>query len=227
MTETVLGIYNAAISAAEGKGRLTSLSQASVEREECDTWYSSVRDTVQEAAFWPCCKTMSRLALEATRDYTVDWQAGMPYHPYKYMYALPNDYLRAWYLSDYSQFELIYDSVKGRTMLHTNMPNAVLIYARSNDLPGQWTPSQRQATIYGLAAHIVNGISGRTRTRETNIQLANTLLENAQAVALGSQDYALDVIPPAILARGAADQLPTRYYYPHGGLFQLGAGVNA
>lgn len=224
MTETPLGIYNAAIVAAEGKGRLSSLTQNSKEREACDTWYQLVLQTVQEAAYFPSSKVAKRLTLETERTTSAAWTSGDPHNPYLYKYGLPNDYLRAWHLMDYSPFELLYDEDTGAVKLNTNSPSAILVYARKNELPAQWTPAQRQATIYGLAAHIVPDISKRSSVRDRNIQLANDLLMQAQATSANSDGFMQEAVPPDLLARGVIAALPVKYYYPHGSLFTGGSG---
>lgn len=223
----VLNLYNAAISAAGGKGRLSSLSQASREREACDTWYPIVRDAVQEAAYWPSSKTMNRLALIATRTPTAAWVAGDPIHPYTYSYALPNDYLRARYLVDYSRFEITFDDSRGYSVLNAQMPQAVLVYSKRNDLPAQWTPGQYHATVFALAAHITTELGLRGNLASMNMQKANDLLLAAQASAATGDNMGTDVVPPAIAARGVQMTMPDRYYYPQGNVFIQAAGVNA
>lgn len=223
----VLTIYNAAISAAGGKGRLSSLSQASREREACDTWYPMVRDTVQEAAYWPCCKTMKRLALLSTRTSSVAWAEGDALHPYLYNYDLPEDFLRARYLVDYSRFEIAYDDSRDIPTLSSNMTSAVLVYSKRNDLPAQWTPGQFHATVFALAAHITNELGLQSNLAQLNLQRANDLLLQAQATAATGDNMGTETIPPAIAARGAQPQLQDRYFYPHGQVFTGANGINA
>ena len=225
MTETVLGIYNAAISAAEGRGRLTSLDESSREREECDLWYGIVRDTVQEATHWPACRASSRLTLVATRNENNLWTSADPEHPFKYAYSLPSDCLRPWYLTNYQTFQLSYDIDNDRTLLSTNSEQAILIYARRNNIPSKWTPGQRQATLLALSAMITPGISGDRSRQATNYQLANQILLQAQSDALNSSQNMLEVLPPELASRGYEDMTQTQFYYPFGSLFVAGTDV--
>lgn len=226
MSISVLSIYNAAISSAGGKGRLSSLTQVSKEREACDIWYEIVRNTVQEAAYWPSTKSTERLTLLSERNFSLDWQTGMPQAPYRYKYQLPADYLRPWHLHDYAVFELLVDSATGITELHTDTQNAVLTFARVNNTPSQWPATQQQATSWALSAHIVPDTSGKTGLMERNFNLANELLLQAQASAANSQNARTEVEPPTLAARGTSAQLPSRFFYQHGSLFTAGAAAN-
>lgn len=219
MSTTVLSIYNGAISAAHGKGRLTSLSQNSRERDECDTWYPAVRDQVQEAAYWPGCRTTNALSLLGEAG--TSWVAGSPESGFAYSYGLPDDYLRAWHLVDFSTFTLSFDPTRNRTVLNTNSKDAILVYACRQENPVHWTAGQRWATIHALAAAIVGPLTGQSGLDQLNYQKANEFITAARAVALNTQNLQYDSLPPELAARGYTAELsfPTRYYYPLGGLF--------
>lgn len=219
MTTTVLGIYNAALSAVRAKGRLSSLSDDSREREECDFWYPMIRDRVQEAAFWPSSRSTERLALLNTRDQTVAWTAGDPENQFIYSYALPSNYLRAWHLVDFSIFSISFDATRTRNVLSTNTELATLIYAASQENPVFWTPGQRQATIYALAAAIAGPISGQNSLQELNYTLADNFIMQARADAQMAVSLPLETLPPALAARGFSNYAHTRYYYSYGPLF--------
>lgn len=219
MTTTVLGIYNAALSAVRGKGRLSSLSDQSREREECDIWYPLVRNRVQEAAFWPSSRRTARLALLEERDFSVAWASGDPEAQFKYVYALPEDYLRAWHLINFEQFSISFDPTRTRNVLSTNVNGAVLIYAAVQDNPVFWSPGQQQATIYALAASIAGPISGQNSLQEINYNLADQMIQRARADTQMSINLPVETLPPALAARGYTDYPHTRYYYPYGALF--------
>ena len=68
MAQTVLALYNQALSAVRARGRLSSPTENSREREECDIWYPTVRDVVQESAYWESCRTTERLTLLKERN---------------------------------------------------------------------------------------------------------------------------------------------------------------
>lgn len=219
MTTTVLGIYNAALSAVRAKGRLSSLSDESREREECDFWYPMIRDRVQEAAFWPSSRRTARLALLQERGQTADWQLGDPETQFAFSYALPEQYLRAWHLVNYENFSLSFDSSRNRNVISTNVRSAVMIYAAAQENPIFWSPGQRQATIYALAACIAGPISGQNSLQQLNYNLADESIMRARSDVQMSVSLPLETMPPALAARGYADFAHTRYYYPYGPLF--------
>lgn len=225
MTSTVLDIYNGALSAVHAKGAVSSLNENSRERDVCSRWYPLVRDTVQEAAYWPGCQTTVRLSLHAERT-SLNWSAGDPAPQFLYAYVLPGDYLRARHLVGYEPFTIEYDVALSQNLLMTNVALATLVYSRRSDEVHLWTPGQRMATIYGLAAHIAGPLSGNNQLKALNLQLANNLLEQAQSGAANAQQYQLDVMPAVFAARGAIDfRSETRFLYPVGNLF-AGAVVN-
>ncbi len=226
MGQTVLSIYNAAISAAGGRGRLSALTAPSKEREECDTWYELIRDVAQEAAYWPAVKTSARLSLVAERA-TGAWTINQPQNPYAYAYDLPNNYLRAWHLHDYAPFELTFNVDSNRVRLHTDSEQAILTYGRINTNPAQWGASLQHAVIMALSAHIIPGISGKAQLAQQRLQQANDALMAAQASAANDQQPMLESMPPTLAARGGAiTPSQTRYIYPNGALFSPSAGVN-
>lgn len=219
MTTTVLGIYNAAISAANGRGRLTSLADASRERTECDIWYDQVRTQVFEAAHWPATRATARLALIKTRDFTVDWALGDPETQFTYSYALPTDCLRPWYLTNYGPFTVSFDSVANKQVLNTNTPDAVLIYAYDQKNPAIWAPGLRLAVVYGLAAMITGPLHGASTFINVNLQLANKAIMEARAYAAETWNEQAEVMPETLLARGAVADPRTYYVHPYGSAF--------
>ena len=223
-TSSTLDIYNAALSAVHAKGRLSSLTENSREREECDIWYDIVLRTVQEAAFWPSSRQLSYLALAQERNSQADWLETDPMPQYRFKYTLPQDCLRPWHLTNYDRFGLAFDAVNESVMLHTNTEKAVLVYARRQELVTLWTPGQIMATIYGLAGHIAGPITGRGEVVQKNFNLANSILLEAQTAAANSEESQLQSIPQVLLARGFAGGLNTpRFFYPHGATFNTAA----
>lgn len=225
MTTTVLGIYNAAISAARGKGRLATLTDNTRERTECDIWYDQVRTQVLEAAYWPSARKLERLTTTLdTRDFTVDWVNSDPEPQFTYAYQLPTDYLRAWHLVNYEQFILSWRTDK--VVLHSNIEEPVLVYAFDQTDPAKWTPGLRMAVVYALAAAISGPLKGENSLVQINYQLANEQILAARANVAGLLSDQKEVIPPALSARGYTLAEETRYFYPYGDLFP-GAIPNA
>lgn len=221
---SALDIYNAALSAVHAKGRLSSLSENSREREECDIWYDIVLGTVQEAAFWPSSRQLAYLPLSKERNDQADWLETDPMPQYRFKYSLPQDCLRPWHLVNYDRFALAFDAASESVMLHTNTERAVLVYARKQTIVTLWSRGQTMATIYGLAGHIAGPITGRGEIVQKNFNLANQFLIDAQTSAANSEESQLQSIPQVLLARGFGGGLNTpRFFYPHGATFNTAA----
>lgn len=218
---SILDIYNLALSACNAAGRVSSLTEQSRERELCEQWYESAVKTVQEAAHWPGCQVYAYLPLKATRDFSVDWVETDPVPQFTYKYGLPDNYLRAWYLTDYSRFALSFDVTDSVRVLSCDVEKAVLVYSRFQENVTQWTPQQSLATAYGLAGHIAGSLSGSNELVNKNFQLANRYLLDAQTASMSMNSMHREAIPPEIKARGysAPEQLQ-QFIYPFGSLFQ-------
>lgn len=223
---SALDVYNTALSAVHAKGRLSSITENSREREECDIWYDIVLRTVQEAAFWPSSRQLAYLPFAKKRDKQADWLETDPMPQFEYKYSLPNDCLRPWHLTNYDRFALAFDAASESIMLHTNTEKAVLVYARKQTLVTLWTPGQTMATVYGLAGHIAGPITGRGEIVQKNFNLANSILIDAQTAAANSESMQMQNIPQTLLARGFGGDLNTpQFIYPHGSTFNT-ASVN-
>lgn len=93
MAQTVTGIFNLACSAIGTRARIASPTENSREAEVCRDWYDLIRDRVLQMAPWPEATAWSRLALLQERDDTLDWASTDPDPGFRYMYALPSDYI--------------------------------------------------------------------------------------------------------------------------------------
>lgn len=224
MTSSALDIYNLALSAVHAKGAVATLTEASREREICERWYSLVRDTVQEAAYWPSCTATSRLALAEERDFSLNWSAGNPNPQFAFAYFLPDNYLRARFLSSYLPFSIEFDTTRDRRMLYTSEQDAALVYSRISENVVEWTPGQKMATAYGLAAHIAGPLTGSRALSSEMIQKANALLIEAQATSFNANETQVDILPLTFQARGyAGGSTPLTYFYPSGNFFSAAA----
>lgn len=224
MTTSALDICNKALSAASAEGQISALNEASLEAEICRQWYDLVVGTVQQASYWPGSRVVEYLPLLSTRDSSAAWERSDPDPEYTYKYGLPDAYLRAWYMSDYSRFSIGFDASTGVRVINSNSANAILVYARKQTDVNMWLEEQKMATIYGLAGHIGQQLTGKTSTVNRNFQLANSILLQAQASAAdSSDDDNLDYVPSVIAARGYSKGSGARpYFYPHGPVFNVG-----
>lgn len=213
MQQTALDIWNTALSAVHAKSRLSSLDANKPERYECELWYDVVMRSVQEAAFWPCCK-----ATEALLPRTP-----VTNRTFAYSYSLPLECLRPRYLMSYMPFELQLGNSLGEVQLFTDDPAPQLVYSIKQEDVRLWSPSQILATVYGLAGHIAGPLTGRGELIQKNINLANSLLIDAQAASINSEQLDISFVPDTLKARGyTGPEQRSNYYYPFGGLFSGG-----
>lgn len=217
---SVLGVWNKALSAVNARGRLSSLTDRSPEQEVCDEWYTLVRDVVQAAAWWPSCKTLARLALLSETDAT-DWADGQPEPGYAYAYATPANYLHPWHLTNFDRFSLSYSSSRNRVIISTNTEEAILVYARRNEDPTQWTPGQLQATIHALALKIAGPLTGKNSQIQLHLQQVQTLIMEEQAKVANMIEPDPRPSVPWLAARGVQSFTNARFFYPFGTLASL------
>ena len=209
---TKLEIYNMALSAARGQGTLTSLTQSTRGREECDKWFGLVVDVSQEAAYWPCCKTRIDLD-DAVKETDYEFQ---------YSYGLPADFLRPWYLHTYGRFALMskFDEEVGThvTRLFTDEKDAKLYFARRVIDTARWPAAMTQAIVYGLGYKVSESLTGKAELVERLLALANGYLQQAQSISLNYEEdqKVPDSDPDWIAARESGVRMLDRYYYPFG-----------
>lgn len=212
---TALSIWNQALAAANARGRVASLTEVSPEADVLSLHYSQVVEAVQSAAWWPCCKAVSRLAL--TAEASSPWDSSMPEPGFQYSYALPANMLRPWYIEGYGRFSLSLRA--SQTELHTNIEDVILHYAVRQDNVSLWSAGQVQATIHALAAAITGQLTGKQSLARTNFQIANLSLEEARAQAANDVGDQVKAAPPWLSARGYGVASPVRFFYPYGELF--------
>lgn len=212
---SALSIWNRALSAANARGQVSSLDERSPEADICRQWYPTVLRSIQSAAWWPACRAFSRLAVVAQASDT--WTDAQPEPGYQYAYAQPEGLLRPWHLTDFSRFSM--SRLDNRTVLCSNTPQAVLVYAREQDDVSQWSALQERAVYYALAASITPQLTGRSQLIKMNFDLANEALLEARAAAhtdIGDEQKAA---VPWLAARSYAPPAVARYFYPYGELF--------
>ena len=214
---SVLSIWNRALSAANARGSISSPSENSPEAEVCRLWYPQILQSVQCAAWWPGSRAFSRLALVYTASGT--WTDTQPEPGFSYAYVLPSNLLRPWHLSDFSRFNMAYNGPADAVLLHSNTPQAILIYGMEQQDVSKWTAQQRDATSFALAAAIAPQLTGRDTLVKRNYELANLKLEEARASAHTDIGDEQKRVVPWFAARGFGPPQVERYLYPYGELF--------
>lgn len=220
MAKNKVGIFNLALSAVGTRAKVSIDTENSREAEICNLWYEVVRDQVLRAADWSSARKTAVLALEAQRDFSLDWADGDPEPNWAYRYALPTDYLYPRYLESFSPF-MIADQ-NSHPVLLTNEPNAVFVYTKAQDVPPAWDASLYMAIANALGAHIAMPLHGKAQRASLALQQANEAIVNARVSAANEKQVGYESIPDWLLARGATvGTLPSAFIYQNGPLLSM------
>jgi hypothetical protein len=213
-----LGIYNQALSAIGTRTLVSGLSENSREREVCDVWYETVRDSVLKSARWSGLRTVARLALLTERDQDEDWVATDPDPDWSYIYAAPSDLLQPWYLSNFDRFSMTVRS--GARAINVNVADPILLYTRRETDPGLWGVDVYQTVANSLGAAIAKPLTGKRSLANDLLQIANMQISQARESAANEDNIPVDAMPDWFIARGITGSSggTSRYIYPYGPL---------
>lgn len=222
----LVDVYNLALTAIGGRGKISSPTEESREREMLDLWYPRARDQVLAAAPWPSAKAHQRLALIIERENTT-WLSTDPDPGYRYAYAVPNDMLRPRYLTDFSRFTLS-TMTDNTAAIMTNTEQAILVYSKRQENIDNFDPELLMAIAYATAAYIARPLTGKRDMASDAQGQANSLITQARLSAANAEETEHESIPEWITARGYGNVAPaTRFFYPFGRLISVeGVGVN-
>ena len=190
MTQTVLTVYNEALSLAGAQGKLASTGDLSRGAELCNMHYPRVRDSVFRAANWVTLKKTAVLTKVAEKTTSGDWVDGDPLPGWTYAYALPSDYVRARYLEQGLSFTFMRRGAE--LVLCTNASPAVLTYTFRETDPAQWELPLYELVVARLAWVIAKPLGADAGTVDhvlTNFTDAyrRALEESANAAQLPQQ----------------------------------------
>ena len=199
--DTKLDIWNKAVQACGSAGEISDDDEESRPAELCRQWYSEVVSVVQEAAWWPTSRKVTKLA--SRTDETIE--------EYQFSFRLPTDFFMARYLTSGMPFHV-------DDRLLTNDGEPVLVYSFINEDPGKWPPAQTRATIFALASKLARPLTGHRELSATLEGQANYLLREAQASEANKQEQT-ETVPDWIVARHGGSP-SVRFSYPIGDGFQ-------
>lgn len=163
MANTLLSLFNQAVSQAGGQAEIADPEENTREANLCNLWYSVVRDNVQQTAPWPSTKANNRLALLGERDTSEDWVETDPGPGFLFAYAAPSDMLRPRFLHSYVPFDR--QRFNGQIAIMTNQETPILQYTRREEDISKWDTELYHTTIFSLAAHITLPLSEKISLR--------------------------------------------------------------
>jgi len=201
MAVAQVDVYNMALSAIGITELVATPTEASLAAQVCTVWYEKVRDSVMKAAPWSSLFATARLALKSTRDNDQPWQPTDPTPGYLYAYALPSDFLHPRYLTTYERFDLV-SMADGQRAIMTNQELALMNYTKQGTDPSTWDPGLLDAVVFGLSAHIVKPITGKTSDMSVYFNLASAKISGARQVDAMPVGQMVETTPGWIQARG-------------------------
>jgi len=224
MADSVVQIYNMALSAVGTRSLVSGPDENSREGEVCRLWYNPVRDQVLRAANWASARAVARLALMSSAEDV--WSPGLPEPGYLYQYALPADFLYPQSMTDWSRF-VLGSTNTGQGVIMANTTDAMLVYTRRNPVVPSWDPDLAMAIAYGLAAAIAMPLHGKAGRAELALKVANDAIMRARVRTANENTEMLDAVPDWLAARGVGlTSLYSRYVYPVGPLLTTsGIGI--
>lgn len=217
MATDAVVLYNLALDKIGARANISLPSENSREAEACNRWFPNIRDQVLASAPWPEATKMERLALLGTQADSV-WVPGDPRPDLTNSFALPTDCLRPQYLSDYSHFTIQSFDDENRALMG-NSSSPILIYTFRQTLVSMWSSELQMAIMYGLAASICAGLTGKTSRAKLLMEQANQHIISARETAANTNNERFESIPDWIVARGYSDgRSQSQYFYPFGAL---------
>lgn len=222
MATDVVTIWNRALSAAGGRGLVSTISEPGREADLCRLWYPQVRDSVLKAASWPCASEYARLAVLAERTNGSEWDVSQPPPTWRFAYATPSNMLAPRHLMSYGRF--IQSTFQNKNVIATNDEEAILHYTKLQDDTSKWDAGVEHAVIASLAAQLALPLSGKvTRARELADRATEVVLLARTDFANESDDN-YEALPSWIGARGyEMAPVATRYFWPYGNLLGVAA----
>ncbi len=213
-------IFNLALDAAGNRHTVASPTEVSREAQTCNRWYDITLDQILRAAPWPSTRAVSRLAVLATRNDSLNWTATAPDPGFIYAYSTPIDMLYPRHFFGFTRFHL--GVFAGQKAISSNTENAILVYTKREENFDLWDPDLYMAVIHALAANITMPLQGKPARAQLNAEKANSLLIQAQVNAANLDEAGWDVVPEWLLARGfSTASSVNRYIYPTGPLIAL------
>jgi hypothetical protein len=208
----LVDIFNRALSACGAEIGITAPDENSREAALCRLWYPAVRDNVLAAAPWPSVRRYARLARLQERNFDAEWQTSDPSPRYRFAFALPSDLLQPYHLNSYRPFEI---ALRGASRtLSADEEHPILYYNMRVEDTSAWEPNLSLAVVHTLATYIAIPLTGRSSRLQENAELAFMMIEDAQTAAANASSEIEETLPDWLQARGYANPMISRYYYP-------------
>ena len=207
MAKTKLLLWNQALELVGAPGELQAENENSREGQLCRTFYETTLESVQELVSWPSSirtvllgSTSAPLRAEASQG---DWTPAQPSPGFNYSYFLPEDFLRAWFVTHGAFYSL--EFFDGKRTIEISLKGVTLEYAALTGLVDRdialWPAIQFEATVLALAERIALPLEGSQELQQDLALRANYTLRQAQAAVLNENPQNFDFEAPWIAVR--------------------------
>jgi hypothetical protein len=180
VADSVVGIYNRALTQAGITELVTEVNEASLPAQICNLWYDTARRAVLRSAPWPSARKDRRLSLVSTRDGA--WLSGQAPDPFRYAYGVPADLLLPFHLESWGSFSLR-DNGSGTTLFVTNDVDPVLYYNFDQQNVQKWDEGLHLSVVFSLAVFISTPLSASQSRAQENAMRAVEITGQAMAAA--------------------------------------------
>lgn len=211
MADSVVGIYNRALSQAGITEFVSDVNEASLTAQVCNLWYDTTRRAVLRTAPWPSARRDQRLALVTERDGA--WSSGQAPDPFRQSYGVPSDLLLPFHLAGFGSFSL-QDNNAGTTLLVTNEPTPILHYIFDQTNVQRWDEGLHMAVVMSLAVFISTPLAASSARAQENQIRAMDIIGNAQAAAANQMSLKYESVP-AYMGNYMTPSTSLRFIYPY------------
>ena len=194
---TSVQICNRALSRSGG-GRISALTDASREAQECNLHYEDTRDAVLRDFDWGFARKRATLALLTDT-----------YDGWDYAYALPSDYIIArklydstgansgtiydldefrYRVDDQVKYEIASNDAGSRPILLTDMEDAILIYTAKITDVNAFDTMFSDALAWRLASELAMSLRGKPDMQMALLQVYSAVVQNAKSIN-ANEDY--------------------------------------
>ena len=213
MVDSVVTVWNMALSAVGGRALVSSETETGREADLCRLWYPLVRDTVLKSASWPSTKKYARLALLASRASTTDWGTASPAPGWQFAYGAPADMLAPRYLASYARFDR--SLWGGNVAIMCNEEEPVLHYSAKQEDPTRWDAGLVNAVVQSLAASLAKPISGKDTLADRKRADATEAILLARTEFANESDDRHSALPSWVAASGYEGRPhQSRFFWP-------------
>ena len=178
MATNKLQIWNVALSAHLGAGKLANTTTPSPQQEQCVLHYDDTVRALLEAHWWTWARARTTLTAEATNDRSNEWA---------YKYRMPGDVLAIRWINEPQTARALMAANRNPDTprelygdhVYSDVQSAVMEYTALVEDVSVWPQIFADAVAAALAARMAMPLTENARLRRDALQMAEMELERA------------------------------------------------